>query len=206
MKMKRMVVGIALGFAFPCAAMSMGLYAGVEGGSAAVADQTNVLARDLVNAYGGYASVTQDINVGMFRGFIGDGIIPGVALEAGYVQTGDVNIDYSGYSSYYSTSYAGTGTVSIHGFDFSGVLHPILLGPGSGLFLRAGISDYTEEANLTVNGLSNSTSQSGTGENFGIGYDFGVGLGDLRTELTFSQNIANDSSSKATSLQVGYYW
>ena len=209
MKIKILIAGIALGLTFPAAAMAMGFYAGIEGGTATVTDQTGTVAADLVNSLGGSAYVTQSANVGIFRGFVGYGIIPMVAIELGYVQTGDANLNITGVTGG-NVAYAGTGTESVHGFDLSGILHPILFGPGSGLFLRAGMSDYTETATLSLNSNFGSTygssSQSGTGENFGIGYDFGVGVGVLRTELTYAQNIANDSSSKSTSFQVGYYW
>lgn len=210
MQITKKILGVAIGLAISGTALAQGnFYGGIEGGSAGVTDQTGQVASALVNSVGGSVYVTQDKSVGIFRVFGGYNFNPMVAVELGYAQSGNVNFNFSGVSGS-NVRYAGTGTESFDGLDLSGILHPILLGPGSGLFVRAGLSDYTEKADVTAYTQSSygysSSSQSGTGENLGVGYDFDLGMGTLRTELTFSQDIAGDSSSKATSLMVGYYW
>lgn len=208
--MKKFIMGIVVSLAFSGAAMAQGnFYGGVEAGSASVADQTGAIASELVYYLGGYVTVTQSTNVGVFRAFVGYKANPMVALELGYLQSGDANISFAGVTAG-NVGYSGTGTDSVSGVDLSAILHPIPAGPWRGLFVRGGLSNYTDTADLTITtGLginSSSASQSGTGENIGVGYDFKLGTGVLRTELMFAQNIANESSNKSTALQVGYYW
>lgn len=213
--MKKCVMGVAFSLlAFSGTAMAQnGFYGGISVGGAFFGNQASQTANALQSAVGGSGSVSNTSVTSMFRIFGGYSFSPQLALELGYLRTGNDTVNFSGVPSI-GGSYSGSASVHIQGIDVSAIYHPVASGAWNGLFLRGGINHYSADgsANVTMSSgtvtssLSTSTSTSGVGETFGIGYDLQLGPGKLRAEFDHAFNAGGSNGGAFNELQVGYYF
>ena len=208
---KKLIAAAAAAAAFASGAVyaQSGFYAGAELGAATLKDESTDIAKSLVAAVGGSASVTQDRGLGFARLFGGYNFNKYVAAELGYVQSGYATANFSGVSGG-AVPYSGNIKISISGFDIAAIIRPAADSAAKGLFLRLGVSSYTNKADATVTaggvtGIS-SASKSGTGTNLGIGYDLPVGPGEVRFSYTNMSSVAGISGADTDAFSVGYLW
>lgn len=148
----------------------VGFGAGV--GSSLPSSTMNNVLQALVQVNGGTAQGSTNGTVGFGRLFFGYKINPEVDLEAGVFGTGNVNTNFSGTG---SGGYSGTDTQSFGGVDLSMLLRLPYQTHLNGLFLRLGVNSTTvNETQVLGNGAGGSglsVQNTGTGYQWGIGYD-----------------------------------
>ncbi len=178
-------------------------YFGAEIGSTKVENNAQAFANRLVATNGGSASVTQNSTVGTGRIFGGYKVNENVDVELGYIQSGDIDYKFAGTSG--GSSYSGTTSVSVNGFDYSVLLRPSKNSGYNNVFFRVGGTSYKTKAETTgVNIRGGNGSESGMGYAFGAGYDLNATKDvDVRFQINRLEKIAGVSGDKATVLSVG---
>ena len=197
--MKKIVIALAVTQAlistqaFAADAKLVGPYAGVELGYSKVESDAQSTANSLVNEVGGAVTVTQDTSVVIGRLFGGYNINENLAVELGYIRTGDVSQRASGVAGN-SVPYNASADVSVSGVDYSVLLRPSIASGWNGLFGKVGghyleaSTDYTVTA---LGSLSGNNSKSGSGFLVGLGYETSIAdnIG-FRTSYTYYNNLA----------------
>lgn len=212
------VMAFGLGVALP-AAQAQALYLGAQWGQARVPDHSGLSSSAFTTRFGGNASAGQDTQVQHTRAFVGWKPWPWLALEFGQAQRGAVHIQLHGQASpaWRSLKVRGSARYGAHTEDWSALIH--LHGfQGShgtrhqshGPYLRVGVmtSRITVDTLLTAAGRSSQRSTSGTlgGNLVGLGYDWPLGPGALRFDLTTYQHNAPTSEHDMTTLSLGYLY
>jgi outer membrane protein W len=183
------------------------VYGGVEFGSVALDNETGNTTSALVRAYGGSASATQDASVSIGRIFGGYTFNENVALEVGYAQSSNFGLSATGRSGG-GTNYSISATAKFSGLDYSAVIRPAVATGWNGLFVRVGLTNYKADTSgaAVVGGstYSATSSESGTGNLLGFGYDADIGNGlKFRGAVTSFTKVAGDSDNKGTMYSVG---
>lgn len=189
-----------------CAAQAGGFYVGGQLGIMSFKNWT----ADAGGGPGSSETTSQDTQLPVGRIFGGYNFNPIVGIELGYLQMGDAKGSISGTridGSTYTSDY----TYKNSGFDLSAVVHPFESSRNAdeaptGLYLRAGLSQYTTSENETSDGYSYSGSKTGTGTILGLGYDWKLGPGALRLDATLHQSMANVTDNDSLALSVGYLY
>jgi Outer membrane protein beta-barrel domain len=211
--MKKLFISAAASIV-ACAAHAGGFYVGGQLGTMSVKNWTQDSANRLVALGGGASSSSQDTGVGASRFFAGYNFNNIVGLELGYLNSGEVKGNLSGKDRS-GAGYDGSFTIRTSGFDLSTIVHPFEVShngttPPSGLYLRAGISNYTTRIDATNTAASSvqwfSSSKTGNGTLVGLGYDLKLGPGALRFDLTAHQSMADLTNNDSTALSVGYLY
>lgn len=184
-----------------------GFVLGVEAGYSQLTDDTAAVATSLVNTVGGSATVTQDKNIYFGRLIGGYKIAESFEVELGYIQSSTANLTFNGVSRT-AVAYSGKLGVVVSGFDYSMLVRPSISTGMNGLFGRFGGVSLKADRTLTLatGATSGATvsSLSGTGYQFGFGYDAAIDSGvDLRVSYTRLQQIAGQSGSNANLFSVG---
>lgn len=182
-------------------------YAGAEIGSSQLDNETGTLTSALVRAYGGTASATQDASVRDFRIFGGYTVNENLGLELGYLQTSTFGINATGRSSG-GVNYAISASAKYSGLDYSAVIRPSVASGYNNFFARIGLTNYTGDVTGSASAggstFTSTSSLSGTGEIFGIGYDAKLDNGmSIRTSVNRLTKIAGDSDNSATAISIG---
>lgn len=209
-RMKKTLIAFAAALSVSGAAFAQtGFYIGVEAGAASVKDQAQELANGLVRELGGSAAVTQDTGIGFARFFGGYQINKYAAAELGYLNSGEATANFSGVTGGAAT-YTGNVKLSVSGFDLSAVVKPFDQRGLERLFFRAGLTSYEQKivvsASSNGSAASGTTTNSGTGTIFGVGYDLPAGPGVVRFQLNTLQRIGGVSDNSSTALSAGYLW
>jgi OOP family OmpA-OmpF porin len=171
----------------------VGPYGGVELGYSKVESDAQSTANSLVNEVGGAVTVSQDTSVAIGRLFGGYNMNEYVALELGYIRTGDVSQRASGVAGN-SVPYTASADVSVSGVDYSVLLRPSIASGWNGLFGKVGghyleaSADYTATA---IGSVSGNISNKGSGFLLGLGYETSIAdnIG-FRTSYTYYNNLA----------------
>jgi hypothetical protein len=201
-----LAVGTLATSAYAQTANSFTPYMGAEFGRVNFKNQTGV-ATILVNAIGGSASSTQDTGVGVGRLFGGLNFNENFGAELGYITTSNATATFNGVSSG-GVAYTGTASQKTDGVDFSALIRPSISTGMNGLFARIGGHSLSIKNTVTIatgaaSGASSST-VSGTGALFGIGYDGKISDKiDFRAAVTLYNQVANISSNDTTLFSVG---
>jgi hypothetical protein len=148
----------------------VGFGAGV--GSGLSSSTMNNVLQALVQTNGGTAQGSTNSTVGFGRIFLGYKINPELDIETGVFGTGNVNTNFTGTG---QGGYSGTDTQSFGGIDLSMLLRLPYQTHLNGLFLRLGVNSTTvNETQVLGNnfgGSSLSIQNTGTGYQWGVGYD-----------------------------------
>jgi hypothetical protein len=182
-------------------------YGGLEVGRSNVANQTGAVTSLLVSQLGGSASATQGASITDYRIFSGYKLNENLNFELGYLQTSSLGLNFSGVTRG-SAAYTGSVSVKYSGFDYSVLLRPDVSTGMNNLFFRVGGHSLKGDSTVTATGAggtaSGSTSQSGAGVLYGIGYDVNIGKNfDIRASLNRLNKIAGESGGNATIYSVG---
>lgn len=181
-------------------------YLGLQGGGARLANNAQISADRLVSLNGGSAVVTQNRNLAIGRVFAGFKLTENFDAEIGYFQSGNLNINFSGLTGA-GAAYSGRTTAITKGFDYSLLLRPSYSSGFNSAFLRIG--GHRSKLDTTTSGVNiigGSTSTSGNGYLYGLGYDINVNDNfDARLEVTRLQRIAGlrDNNSDFTQFSIG---
>jgi hypothetical protein len=199
-------LGLCVTSSFAQSANTSKGYIGAEYGSVKFKDQTS-LASGLVNLVGGTASSVQDTGISVGRFFGGLTVTENFDAELGYITSGSANATFSGVSRT-AVAYSGSATVKVSGLDYSALVRPSHSTGLNGLFLRVGGHSLSTQTDVSLAvgataGVS-STTTSGTGSLFGIGYDgkFNDQIG-YRVAYTAYNSVAGVSGNDVTLLSVG---
>jgi hypothetical protein len=192
---------------FSLAALAIGSvqaqnFAGVEFGSATTdVDTADVRsqAQYLANLTGQTVRWTIDESTTNVRFFGGKQLNKQTKLEVGYFRTGDISVNYKGVV-FGEASTKG----SASGFDASVIHDPF----SNGFFVKAGLHSSKVSATYTESAYgfseSVSTSESGVGFLYGLGYEKQVADGiNLRASYVFYNKIAGESSSDMSVITLG---
>ena len=211
-------MAVGLGVAMS-AAQAQALYLGAQWGQAQVPDHSGLSSSAFTTRFGGNASARQDTQVQHTRAFVGWKPWPWLALEYGQAQRGAVHIQLHGQASaaWRSLKVQGSARYGAHTEDLSALIH--LHGfqrrhdtrhDAHGPYLRIGVmeSRITVDTLLTAAGRSAQRSTSGTlgGNLVGLGYDWPLGPGALRLDLTTHQHHAPTREHDMTTLSLGYLY
>ncbi len=179
--------------AFAEDAKLVGAYAGAELGYTRVQNDAQATANALVNAVGGSVIVTQDTGVVIGRLFAGYNINENIALELGYLQTGDVTQRAAGVARN-SVAYTGSANVSVSGVDYAVLVRPSVASGLNGLFAKIGghYLEASQDATLTgTSTVSVNSSVKGSGFLVGFGYQAAVADNvDVRATYTYYDSVA----------------
>jgi len=171
----------------------IGAYAGAELGYSRVENEAQTTANTLVNALGGSVIVTQDTGVAIGRLFAGYNINENVAVELGYMQTGDVTQHAAGIARN-SVAYTGSMNVSVSGVDYAVLVRPSVASGWNGLFAKFGGHYLEESGDVTLTGTSTvSVSQSVKGSGFLVGFGYQAPVADridFRATYTYYDSVA----------------
>ena len=180
-------------------------YSGVEVGRTGFSEQTGKSQKSLVSSLGGTASVTQNSPINNYRIFGGHKFSENVNFELGYLQTSNLNLNFSGVTSS-STAYSGSIAVQTAGFDYSVLLRPDVSTGFNGGFLRLGghsLKTSGKNSAPVPGGTISVETTSGAGVMFGAGYDINIAKNfAARVSATRLNNIAGESDSKGTSYSL----
>jgi len=197
-----------------CAAQAGGFYVGGQLGVMTSKNLTDSAGSSVQQNLGGTVTSSQDTQAAAGRIFAGYNINPLVGIELGYLQMSDVKGSVAGTTAG-NSNYSGDFTYRTSGFDVSAVVHPFESSasketPPTGLYLRAGISEYTLSGSSSSPASSfvswRVNSLSGTGTILGLGYDWKLGPGALRLDATLHQSMANVTDNDSLALSVGYLY
>jgi hypothetical protein len=174
-------------------------YFGLEVGASKVDNATGELTSALVSSLGGSASATQDAGLSTFKILGGYKYSDNIDLEAAYLKSSDVNLTFAG-TTRGGSSYAGLASQSLSGFEFSTNLRPDVSTGWNNAFIKLGMHSFTADYSLRVTSgsasVSSSSSESGTGALYGLGYDHPMGNGtNLRFAYTRYNKAAGGDSS-----------
>jgi OOP family OmpA-OmpF porin len=199
--MKKLLIALAISStlistqSFAADKKSMGPYGGVELGYSKVDNDTQSTANSLVNEVGGAVTVSQDTSVAVGRLFGGYNINEYVALELGYIRTGDVSQRASGVAGN-SVPYTASADVSVSGVDYSVLLRPSIASGWNGLFGRIGGHYLEASADYSVTAIgsaSGNISNKGSGFLVGLGYETSIANNvGFRAGYTHYSNLAGD--------------
>lgn len=180
-------------------------YAGAELGYAALENNAQTFANNLVRANGGSASVTQNSGIAVGRIFGGYKVLENVDLELGAAQTSNVNYNFAARAGG-GAAYSGTTSVSVMVLDYSALLRPSISTGLNNLYVRLGGTWAKETASTSgTNVTGGSGSYTGSGYLYGLGYDLPVDKTfNARFQVNRLQNIAGQSSDTATVFSVGF--
>uniref|UniRef100_Q3AQW3 Outer membrane protein OmpA-like transmembrane domain-containing protein n=1 Tax=Chlorobium chlorochromatii (strain CaD3) TaxID=340177 RepID=Q3AQW3_CHLCH len=162
----------------------------------------------MVSIAGGAVTVTQNRGFVNGRVFTGYNFNKNIAVELGYLQTGDTTANIAGVSGTL-VAYTGELKASVSGIDYSILIRPISNNEWNGLFIKAGghYLEMDQKGSLTFAGIGTNTikeSVNGSGFLIGIGYDTPITDNiDLRSAYTYYGKIAGDSDSEANFFTIG---
>jgi hypothetical protein len=183
-------------------------YVGAEVGSASVENRAQESANELVAALGGSATVTQTVRNGAGRIFVGLELHEHVDVEVGYIQSQDFKTTVAGRSGG-GVNYAGTGTVSVNGFDYSVLLRPSKASGFNSVFLRVGQHDYESKSSVSLTAGGNTVTlpnltESGNGTMLGLGFDWNFEKNtSVRFAVTQLNKMSGVKGADATFVSVG---
>lgn len=199
--MKKLVMSLAVASAlistqsFATDTKLVGPYAGVELGYSKVESDAQSTANSLLNEVGGAVTVTQDTSVAIGRLFGGYNINENVAVELGYIRTGDVSQRASGVAGN-SVPYTASADVSVSGVDYSILLRPSIASGWNGLFGRVGGHYLEASADYSITAIgsaSGNISNKGSGFLVGLGYETSIADNvGFRAGYTHYSNLAGD--------------
>jgi len=206
--MKKLLLSVGLigaaSFGVSAQTFTPQFYAGAEAGYTAVQNNTQRFANGLVATNGGSASVTQNTGIALGRIFGGYKALENVDVELGATQTGNINYNFAGITRG-SAAYAGTTSISVASLDYSVLLRPSISTGFNNLYVRLGGQWAKETASTTGNVTGGNGSVSGNGYIYGLGYDQPIDKTfDARFQINRLQNIAGQSSDRATVFSVGF--
>jgi hypothetical protein len=174
----------------------VGAYAGAELGYTKVQNDAQATANALVNTFGGSAIVTQDTGVAIGRLFAGYNINENVAVELGYLQTGDVSQHAAGVAGN-SVAYTGSANVSVSGVDYAVLVRPSIASGLNGLFAKFGGHYLEASSDVTLTGTSTlSVNQSVKGSGFLVGFGYQAPVLnniDFRASYTYYDSVAGEN-------------
>ncbi len=209
--MNRMFLTIAALLLFATTAFAesgkdSGFYGGVDVGYARVENSTQKIANDFVNLLGGSVTVVQDVSAPVGRIFAGYTINQNIALELGFVQTGDFNANVSGYTGGF-VPYTVKETDSASGFELSAVIRPVTENGWHRFFVRAGAHNLNISSKLTSSfpgATAVNLDRSGNGFLIGIGYDTPISETlSCRSAYTYYDKIGGESDNYAHIVTIG---
>jgi OOP family OmpA-OmpF porin len=188
------------------AADKMGGYAGVDVGYAYVKGDAQETANTLVSILGGSASVIQETSTIMGRVYGGYNINKNLALEVGYLRTGNLTTTVAGVAGN-SVAYTGKADAHVSGVDYALLVKPFDSKNAEGIFAKVG-GHYTETTvDLTLTGTSTATasaSEKGSGFLVGVGYEAPLSDSvDYRVAYTYYNNISGLSDNNSSILTAG---
>ena len=183
-------------------------YFGIEVGSTKVDNASGPVAAELVTALGGTATATQNTTITATQLVGGYKATENVDVELAYVNTSKLSLNFSGVSSG-SVAYAGAIGMKISGFSYSVNLRPSVSTGFNGAFLKIGGHNF--DADLTTSlsagsvAVASSSTISGSGTLFGVGYDIPLdNASDVRVSWTKYNKVAGESDISAKFLNIGY--
>ena len=188
------------------AAHAEGFYVGAGAGYNAISDDSASINSRLVSEVGGSASTTLSKAVANIRLTGGYKFNEYVALELGYLMSSKYTLSSVGRASG-NVPYTVNGDVSFSGFDVSAIVRPSVASGYNNFFATVGLHSLTQKTNVTFVGggstVSESSSQSGTGMLYGVGYDWAVNKGlDLRVAVIRLDKLAGSAGSNTTNFGV----
>ena len=192
---------------FSLAALAIGSvqaqnFVGVEFGSATTDVDTAVVRTQgqyLANLTRQTVRWTIDESTTNIRFFGGKQFNKQTKLEAGYFSTGDVSVNYKG-----NIFGEASTKVSASGFDASVIHDPF----SNGFFVKAGLHSSKVSATYTESAFgfseSVSTSESGVGFLYGLGYEKQIANGfNLRGSFVFYNKLGGESDADMSMVSVG---
>lgn len=199
------LIGAVASFGVSAQTFTPQFYAGAELGYAALENNAQTFANNLVSTNGGSASVTQNSGIAVGRIFGGYKVLENVDLELGAAQTSNVDYNFAARSGG-GAAYSGTTSVSVMVLDYSALLRPSISTGLNNLYVRLGGTWSKETASTSgTNVTGGSGSYSGSGYLYGLGYDLPIDKTfNARFQVNRLQNIAGQSSETATVFSVGF--
>jgi hypothetical protein len=183
-------------------------YFGIEVGSTKVDNASGPVAASFVTAVGGTATATQNTTITATQLVGGYKATENVDVELAYANSSKLSLNFNGVSSG-SVAYAGAVGMKISGFSYSVNLRPSVSTGFNGAFLKIGGHNF--DADLTTSlssgsaSIASSSTISGSGTLFGIGYDIPLdNASDVRVSWTKYNKIAGESEITAKFLNIGY--
>jgi hypothetical protein len=200
------VICIAVGCGAVTAQVKTG-YMGIEGGYSSIADQSDDLKNAAVSAYGGTATATQKTSVASYRIYGGMDVNDKVSLELGYLGSSTVTSTLTGRSSG-AVNYSLDIGLKLTGYDYSVLWFPNRTSTQRGGFLRFGghSTKLSGSGSIVASGntYSSNISDSGTGLQFGFGYEGGLTKTiDYRVGVSRYNKVAGESGTGFTVLSAG---
>lgn len=201
--MKKALIAVVLSMAAVGSAFAQGgVYLGVESGPVFFDDTLDELSDVYIYDHGAdSASADQQLASLTFRPFVGYGLTDQIALEIGltfFSRETTVSGYYGGYVNHYKDTY----TESWRMVDYAVLWHP---SGNAGFFARAGAHSTTYKIEVKGNGVGNdSASDSQSGLQLGLGYDWKMGPGAFRVSFTHYGNMPGYEDEALNLLKFGY--
>ena len=206
MKKSLMFLAVMTFCAVASAQMTSG-YMGFEGGYSSITDDSDSLRSKAIADFGGTATASQKTGVSSYRVFGGVDVNDKVSLELGYIASSSVSSTLSGRSST-AVNYTLDIGAKLTGFDYSAVWFPNRTSSQRGGFVKFGghSTKISGNGSVVASGKTYSAelSTSGTGLQFGIGYEGDLTKTvDYRLGISRYSKLAGESGSGVTVLSAG---
>lgn len=182
------------------------VYWGGELGLARGDDQTGMFTNTLMRQYGGTATAKQDVSSSAtVRLLMGYRWTEHIDLEGAYMQSPRTDLSFSGVAGN-TMPYTGSADVRYSGFEYAVNWRPFMSPDWHGLYFRVGGHSSKIETNVLVRYLASTSSTiSGTGIVYGVGYDQPLGaLGKMRYAATQYDRIGGVSGVGGTVYSIGF--
>ena len=182
-------------------------YMGIEGGYSSVSDQSDELKNAAVSSYGGTASASQKTGITSYRIYGGMDVNDKISLELGYMGSSSVTATLSGRSSG-AVNYSMDIGLKLTGYDYSVMWFPNRTSTQRGGFLRIGghNTKLSGSGAVVVSGTrySSNISDSGTGLQFGVGYEGDLTQTiDYRVGVSRYNKVAGESGTGVSVISAG---
>ena len=182
-------------------------YIGVEGGYSIINDQSDELKNGAISSYGGTASASMKTGITSYRLYGGFDVNDKISLELGYLGSSSINASVSGRSSG-AVNYAIDLSLKLTGYDYSVMWYPNRTSTVRGGFVKIGGHNTklsgTGTAVASGNTYRSDISDSGTGLQFGVGYEGALTKTvDYRLGVTRYNKVAGESGTGVSVISAG---
>lgn len=180
-------------------------YLGADLAYVKINDDSQSLSNELISAFGGTATASQETSKFAGRIFAGYKITENIDVELGYMQTSHFRANVSGVDSG-SVAYTGSASIKVSGFDYAVLIRPSLNSGYNNLYFRIGGTNWDAKTSATLNGSTSTDTTNGGGTQYGVGYDGDI-TPDLKGRVAFTryEKISGDSENYANVFSVGIF-